>query len=280
MEEKRSWWQKASKPLGVFGIIVVCILIIALLVVIVMVYVFDVNVPGLRGKTLWDWLQLLIIPLVLAIVALLFNLANSQTERQIAKQRYEQDQQIALDKQQGDILQAYLDRMSDLLLKDKLLTSPSDEWRKVARVRTITVLTQLDGRRVGYVFAFLHEAGLISTASEDRGDYEYDINLFNFDLHAVNWRNADLSEVDLAQANLRGADLSHANLGGADLSRANLTEANLSGASLDRANLSLADLTEANLKDTIGVTVEELEKQAASLNGATMPDGSIHEYQL
>src|SRR6266487_5615358 len=105
----RSWWQKAKKPLEVFCIIVVCVLVIALLVVIALAYIFNVNVPGLRGKTLWDWLQLLIIPLALAVIALLFNLANSRTERQIAKDRYKQDQQIALDKQREDLLQTYLD---------------------------------------------------------------------------------------------------------------------------------------------------------------------------
>src|SRR5947208_999168 len=47
------------------------------------------------GKTLWDLLQLLIIPLALAVIAILFNLAKSRTERQIAKDRYEQDQHIA-----------------------------------------------------------------------------------------------------------------------------------------------------------------------------------------
>jgi hypothetical protein len=94
------------------------------------------------AKTLWDWLQLLIVPLVLAIAALLFNLANSRTERQIAKDRseqdrqiakqryeqdqqiakqhYEQDQQTALDKQREDLLQAYLDRIAELLLEKQL----------------------------------------------------------------------------------------------------------------------------------------------------------------
>ena len=47
------------------------------------------------GKALWDWLQLLIIPLVLAVGALLFNFANNRTEQNIAAQRYEQDKQIA-----------------------------------------------------------------------------------------------------------------------------------------------------------------------------------------
>lgn len=81
---------------------------------------------------MWDWLQLLIIPLVLALAALAFNQANTRTERQ-----------IALDKQRGDLLQAYLDRMAELLLDKGLRTSPPDaEVRNVARVQTITILTQ------------------------------------------------------------------------------------------------------------------------------------------
>jgi uncharacterized protein YjbI with pentapeptide repeats len=60
------------------------------------------------------------------------------------------------------------------------------------------------------------------------------------------------------------------------LSGANLSEANLREANLWQAKLSGADLCGANLKDVIGITVEELEKQAKSLKGATMLDGSIH----
>ena len=41
------------------------------------------------------------------------------------------------------------------------------EVRNVARVRTITILFQLDARRIGYVLAFLCEAGLMSTTPED-----------------------------------------------------------------------------------------------------------------
>jgi hypothetical protein len=36
------------------------------------------------------------------------------------------------------------------------------------------------------------------------------------------------------------------------------------------------DLRKANLKDATDITVEELEKQAKSLQGATMPGGEIH----
>ncbi len=168
-------------------------------------------------KKLWDWLQLLIIPLVLAVAALLFNRATTRTE-----------QKIALDKQREDLLQAYLDRMSALLLEKSLVTSPSEEARNVARVRTITILFQLDARRIGYVFAFLREAGLMSAKS--------------------NSNIVSLSQANLSEAYLRFANLSKANLSEADLSGAYLNIANLSETNLSEANLSGARVTEEQLK--------------------------------
>src|SRR5712692_7527637 len=108
---QRLWWVLG----GVFLLFCVGFVVAA--------YRFGWETTGFLNKSLWDWLQLLIVPLVLAVVALVFQLANSRTERQIAQQRYEQDQQIALDKQREDLLQAYIDRMSELLLKEKLRSS-------------------------------------------------------------------------------------------------------------------------------------------------------------
>jgi hypothetical protein len=267
----RSWWQKIRKPLAIVGIIVVCALGITLIVGIIGGYLFNWGWTGLNGhnnistateitssppkitktlayqpgKTLWDWLQLLTIPLVLAIAALLFNLATTRTEQKIAAQRYEQDRHIALDKQREDLLQTYLDRMSELLLKEKLRSSAVDaEVRNVARVRTATILFQLDARRIGYVFTFLRESRLMSTKPND-------------------------SIVSLSQTNLSKINLSQATLYKADLSETNLSYANLS-----RADLAIADLSRADLRGAI-VTSEQLET-ARSLQGATMPDGSKH----
>jgi hypothetical protein len=90
----------------------------------------------------------------LALVALIFNQATTSTERQ-----------IGLDKQRDDLLREFLDRMSELLLEKGLRASPADaEIRNVARTRTISVLRQLDPRRVSDVFTFLREAGLMNAA--------------------------------------------------------------------------------------------------------------------
>src|SRR5260221_475295 len=234
-------------------------------------------------KALWDWLQLLIIPLVLAVAALLFNRATTRTE-----------QTIALDKQREDLLQAYLDRMSELLLEKKLATSPSEEASNVARVRTITILFQLDARRIGYVFAFLREAGLMSAYSDssivslsqanlNKIDLSQanlsETNLSEANLSEANLRNANLRQANLSKANLSGANLRQANFRQADLSKANLRQADLRQANLRQANLSEADLSEADLSEAnlIRTIVTEAQlKKAKSLDLATMPNGSKH----
>ena len=290
MEEKRSGWQKVSKPLGVFGIIVVCILIFALLTVIVMVYVFNVNVPGLRGKTLWDWLQLLIIPAVLAVAGYVINLTISRSEREAAEKRADTEYKIALDNQHEAVLQAYIDHMLEILPLYQINEEKIGSLKKIGRIRALTVLQRLDGKRKGNVIQFLYESELIK---ERVITY---IDLSGLDLTNANLIGTNLAGANFSKANLHGANLNKANLNSTNLNSADLSKADLSKADLSKANLHKADLTEANLletdlsaaklyganltgaklKDVTGITVEELEKQTISLEGATMPDGSIH----
>lgn len=88
---------------------------------------------GFQGKTLWDWLQLLIVPALLAGVALLFSVQSAQTQLRVAQ-----------DNQREAALQAYIDRMSEHILNDALRTSADAELRSVARTRTLSTLQQLD----------------------------------------------------------------------------------------------------------------------------------------
>src|SRR5579871_3909168 len=55
-----------------------------------------------HGKTLWDWLQLLIVPAILAAGAGFFTWWSARTERQIARERYGQEQQIARERYEQD----------------------------------------------------------------------------------------------------------------------------------------------------------------------------------
>ena len=244
------------------------------------------------GKTLWDWLQLLIIPLALAIIAIFFNRAERKNE-----------QRIASDNQQEAALQGYINEMSELLLERDLRKSDVDaEVRIIARVRTLTVLPRLDKARKRNVLKFLHESNLINKGKSivdlDGADLsEADLNgvslrgayLSGVNLSKANLFEAYLSEVELGGAHLRDAILSYANLSKADLSGANLMNAHLNRTSLEgtilsytnlsKADLSRTDLREADLSyaNLIGANVSpEQWNKAKSLKGATMPDGSIH----
>jgi uncharacterized protein YjbI with pentapeptide repeats len=269
-------------------------------------YRFSWPATGFVGKTLWDWLQLLIIPVVLALGAVVFQQVNARTERQIAQQRYKQDQAIALEKQKEDLLQSYLDRMSELLLEKQLrLSQPDAEVRNIARVRTISTLIQLDATRVGYVFAFLLEAGLLGGSDPIISLYEANLAgvqwsyaiLINANLFGVNFSKANLFGADLRKANLskvvfEAADLSKANLFKADLSKAyllgaNLSEAHLRGADLSKAHLRFANLngacfTEANLSgaDLIGADLRGADLIGADFGGAKLAEAIFEKEQF
>ena len=103
----------------------------------------------------------------------------------------------------------------------------------------------------------------------------YDAYLVDADLRGAYLCWADLMGADLRGVDLGGADLTGADLSGANLYHADLPCADLSGADLSGANLSEADLTGADLNGA-QVTDEQL-AQAASLKGAILPDGSVHE---
>lgn len=297
---------------------------------------------GFETKTLWDWMDLLIIPFVLVLGAFLLNQSEQKIERKTAKKRIKKDQKladtraklergIAKDRQQEKALQAYLDRMSELLLDKDLQTTADKKVRDVARARTLSILRVLNTKRNDLIIQFLREAKLVTDENSilNNADMEkMKLQKLNFEkvvLQGTNLKKADLQEifmfrvnlekaelvganlqkaflleanlqkVNLANANLKKAHLYGANLGGANLYEANLKRADLYGANLKRANLGMADLTKAHLAtanlekaNLNGANLERADLQdakvtetqlaeAKSLNGATMPDGTIHE---
>jgi uncharacterized protein YjbI with pentapeptide repeats len=250
------------------------------------------------GKTFWDWLQLLIIPIILAGATIGFGLWQAH----LADLQHQQDQRIALDQQQATILQTYIDNIQDLLLNHNLLKSKSyDDVAILARARTLTALKELDPERKGRLLIFLHDARLIDVYDKhgktlnpiiylNGADLSYaDLEVADFiipDLTGADFRAADLSHANLSGAILHGAHLSHANLYNAilsyaDLTYAHLSHANLNGADLQFANLSYAILTRANFRDAdlshanlskTDITQQQLD-QVAICSNATLPPG-------
>src|ERR687889_1963320 len=76
---------------------------------------------GFRGKTVWNWLELLIVPLALAVIGLWFTTQQETRQQQIENQRAEAERELAQQRAQDESLQAYLDQMSQLILDRQLL---------------------------------------------------------------------------------------------------------------------------------------------------------------
>src|SRR5215204_1622270 len=64
---------------------------------------------GFRGKTVWDLLQLLIVPLALAVVGLWFAAQQDARQQEIENQRADAERELAEQRAQDEALQSYLD---------------------------------------------------------------------------------------------------------------------------------------------------------------------------
>lgn len=222
------------------------------------------------GKTLWDWLTVLGVPLSLAVLG--FWLQRHEQKRVGEQTKLERE--LAEGNQREEALQVYFDRLSTLLIDKNLIAiaakvKNADKGEEnqhntaieedkellnaavdVIQARTLSILRQFgeDGERKSSVIQFLLEAEVID---------KLNLNLSRANLSGINLSGADFSGANLSRANLRGADLDDANLSGANLFGANLSGANLrlvnfsgadlSGADFSGANLCLADFSSANL---------------------------------
>jgi hypothetical protein len=259
--------------------------VLAFLIIVLCVYLFGWK-TGLAKRTLWDWLQLLLVPAALAV-------GGTVGGAWFAQQRARET-----------ALQSYLDKMSELLIDKKLheKDNEDDPARVTARARTLVVLKQLDGERKQSVMQFLYEVHLIDreTRRKNASIHKAQVGLDGANLRKANLRHLTLEEAELdgailENANLRNSYLSNINLGGAFLSGADLRDAeligarlagthlqrkdelslrgaDLRGADLSGAMLREANLSRANLLAATGWTKEQL-TEANSLKGATMPNG-------
>lgn len=253
-------------------------LLVALAVFVLLGYRLGWQWTGFPPKRLFDWIQILVIPVAVAIGTFVLNRAAKRRDDE-AQARHAEEAS----------LQAYLDYMS------RLLTDPDRPLRRsqlgdnlsvVARAQTLTALGRLeDEGRKRTVLQFLYEAGLIerkrpiiSLAAADagganlqgaylRGAYLREAHLVGAKLGRASLVEADVVAADLQEAYLRGAYLMDADLRGAKLRRADLVGANLQGADLRGADLQKASLGEADL-------------QGAHLSGAYLMDADLQEAHL
>jgi len=227
-----------------------------------------------RSKTLWDWMELLIVPIALGGGAWLL----SENQKAIEEKQ-------AIEKRRQEDYEDYLVRVWEILDKYNSPASlnASDFARSTLKAWTLVVLKDLDARRKGNIIQYLYETGLII------GD-SCPLKLQKADLSGADLQGRFLPGINLSDSILTGANLRDAILGGqfsineeklapylspdidlamvtkgkllsANLARADLTGANLAGARLSEVNWTGAVLQEVDLKGAIA-DLEAIRREA------------------
>jgi hypothetical protein len=251
-------------------------------------------------KTVWDWLEVLIVPAALAIGVYWLNRRQAKRERDQQRSREAEreateeawkNRELEVENQRAQdvALQAYLEQMSKLMIDhglwsqsmaDNVGDAPEGEGQ--ALIRDARAFIQRNKRAsarrehkpqldsVSAVARALTLTVLPRLDSERKRSvvqFLYESSLIDKPNPVISLEGADLRGVNLHRAKLQGADLRNANL-----ESANLTVVNLEGADLLNANLKGTDLRTGRLR---GANLWGADLERANLSMAKLTDAKV-----
>lgn len=258
-----------------------------LVVALLLVSAYSFEWTGFPGKTLWNWLDLLIVPVFITVGAYWFDQQQRKREHESQDAKRAQELEVEQQRARESALESYLDQMGQLLLDRNLRESDDkSEARILARAYTLATLARVGPEEMRSVLRFLRDAGLITrerpVISLDGADLTgarlSRMLLLNTNLNRAFLEYAALTGAVLYVLRMSGKDLvedregkpaSVSSLTGAYLRGGNLRGASLRGVSLREADISEADLTFAHIDN-------ELLNEVSLLTGTTMPSGDLY----
>ncbi|MCA9941861.1 MAG: pentapeptide repeat-containing protein [Ardenticatenaceae bacterium] len=180
-------------------------------------------------KTVWDILEVIILPAVVALVIFHLDKRDKNVKQQIAN---EERRQIALT--------GFIDRVSDLVL-NHFEGQRLEENRNAKQIYNMLrawlteIVKDLDGVRKGQLVQLLHGFELLSSMQYEENDNENNelkAILDGVDFSGVILKSAKLEEIDLLNASMEDADLKDVELRNSQFKNTNLSRANLNNVNL------------------------------------------------
>lgn len=231
----------SDKP-GIKGLLSVLLFPLSIfLVIIISNWTSNFKWSGFQKKSFWDWLQLLIVPLMLTFGAFYLNYASETRDKQIAEEGKQQE-----------LLKDYFSKMQTLIIETKKSKESQlnpdrapllPEFRPIAKALTFAVLDELDGKRKGKVISYLAESKLITANIKDQKSKPV------IDLRKANLKEIVLEDVSLDGLSITGADMTEAKLTEVILTNSNLVSSKFINATLDTVDFSGSKLGNSNFYD-------------------------------
>lgn len=201
---------------------------------------------------------------------------QQHTQQQAADLQAALERELAHETQQEGLLREFFDWMINWQQMEEIDTNLPQRVYPIARLRTRTVLRQLDAKYKGDLLQFVQADGILNNLELN------DIDWSGVDLRGADFRNADLHGFQLRDAQLQGARLDDANLQGADLRKADLTKADLTNAKLSEADLteSIFCYANANGADFVQAIVRKVDFSDAKLSSTFFIQADLTEAKL
>jgi uncharacterized protein YjbI with pentapeptide repeats len=255
-----------------------------ILYIIISRYLFGFTVwldfTGFSGKSLWEWLDLLGAPILIAFIAWRFEV--SQTKREHFRISEEnkishslEDKKLDITKKQirFSILNNALDEIYNIKATNDIdiLENAEGSIKDLARSKILSTILMLDSIRNRIFFDYLQSTKATIDFSESKLNFtklvDCDLTKLNFsnsELRKALCRNTIIDGTDFRNAKLNGADflgakgnntnfscavIMGAEFGSSKLSHAKFIKAEIQGVSFERADLSFADFTDAIIDD-------------------------------
>ena len=187
--------------------------------------------------------------------------------RNISEQRHLHEFHIEVKRYHDALLTSYISEMSDLLSKNNGSLTNISLTPTLVRLKTLTLIAQVDSNRNSQVIRFLYEAGQLNAREKypldlsesellgiDMSSRKYGKKMHNLylpnvdltnssfvnrDLTGANFSNTILIGVNFSSTILRESDLSHTVFNGSfNIYQTALREINLSYANLERTNFT------------------------------------------
>ena len=247
--------ENSHQPIWKNNNVIAVTILLALVFLWILIETIMAGNTGFGSKNLWDWLDLLIVPLLIPISIVLLSQIIQTNERNLAQ-----------DTAQREELQTFYDRMTDLLLEHKLGTEDENQGvRAIARSMTLTTIPSLNSQQKGQLLNFLYDANLLN-------EHLPIIPLQGFDLQHTDLPNGDLRKSHLRYGNFQKSNLTKTNLFHADLSNARLQHANLTETTLIQANCRSATFDFATMKDAL---LKDTDFRRASFVGSNLTGANM-----
>jgi uncharacterized protein YjbI with pentapeptide repeats len=237
---------------------------------------FPVQKDYSGARKLWDWMQLLLVPVLVAVVGWWLTRTQKASEEHTSRERASEE-----------VVERFFDQIAELVTTYSHPDLPQHARETAAlliRARTIPALRRLDGTRKALVLMHLGELGLTQPESlaTGRQSDEGRALLDGADLSDLAWAGGDMRKVVLNNVSLKRACVTRADLTYARITHCSFAGADLRGAvfylgAMTNVDLSWANLAEARLSTTrmTKVRFDHARCRKLSLAGTSLRDVSF-----